>query len=566
LLLVTIIEAASVFSIAPIVDFLIKPDLQNASHITLRAVTLLASIGIPATLWGFLIVFLALNIMKSGFQIFAMNLMVRTKYSVHRDIMLGTFEDFFAARWYFFSSSEQGKLLNTFIREMNFIGDSFAAMGRLFSNILQLVLYIAIPFYLSWQVMSVSLASILVFALPFMLIGKINYRLGRKSLTTANQMSTTIQESFASAKVILGFANQHKSVEDLRRNFDAHRNAAVKSQTLRYSVPIMYYPLGFVALSFGLIMAQKLSFPLSELTVLVYCLFRIVPLVGRFMGEKSTIENFFPSFEQVINLRQRAKQLKQTTGTRNFTGFESEITIEDLSFAFPAHKPNLIDINVRIPEGRMIAIVGESGAGKSTLIDTIMGFNEPLKGKITIDGIPIQEFDIKSYRQRIGYVAQETILFNMTIDDNLRWANGAAKIEDIKEACRQANAHEFIKEFPDRYDTVVGDRGVRLSGGQVQRIALARAILRKPELLILDEATSSLDTRSERLIQEAIDNIAKRTTVIAIAHRLSTIVGADYVYVLKKGRVVEEGPYLQLVEMNGYFSHMVQSQMLEAAN
>ena len=192
----------------------------------------------------------------------------------------------------------------------------------------------------------------------------------------------------------------------------------------------------------------------------------------------------------------------------------------------------------------------------------IMGFHEPVSGMITFDGIPLQTFDINSYRQRIGYVPQDSVLFNTTIRDNLRWGNEEAGEAEIGEACRQANASEFIERFPDRYDTLVGDRGVRLSGGQCQRLALARAVLRKPELLILDEATSSLDTYSERLIQQAVESVAKETTVIVIAHRLSTVVNADYIYLLERGSVVEEGTYQDLLCKNGHFSDMVKLQSL----
>jgi ABC-type multidrug transport system fused ATPase/permease subunit len=272
-----------------------------------------------------------------------------------------------------------------------------------------------------------------------------------------------------------------------------------------------------------------------------------------------------PSYEQVKNLQHQARELEQRSGELLFSGFHQEIAVEDLTFEYPGHKPTLMDVNLRIPKAKMIAVVGESGAGKSTLIDMIMGFNEPLSGRVTFDGVPLERFDIKSYRQRIGYVPQDSILFNMTIRDNLRWANEAATDEEIKQACRQANADEFIERFPDGYDVLVGDRGVRLSGGQCQRVALARAILRKPDLLILDEATSSLDTKSERLIQQAIENIARETTVVVIAHRLSTITNADYVYVLHKGRIVEEGTYKELVRKQGHFSRMTQMQALEAA-
>jgi ABC-type multidrug transport system fused ATPase/permease subunit len=256
--------------------------------------------------------------------------------------------------------------------------------------------------------------------------------------------------------------------------------------------------------------------------------------------------------------------MNQKSGQRLFQGFNQEIAIRNLVFAYPGHKPVLSDINIVIPKGKMIALVGKSGAGKSTLIDMIMGFNEPISGQITLDGIPLEEFEIHSYRKRLGYVPQESILFNLTIKDNLLWANSSATDAEIKQACRQANADEFIENFPAGYATLVGDRGVRLSGGQIQRIALARSILRKPDILILDEATSSLDTHSERLIQQAIDGIAKETTVIIIAHRLSTVVNADYIYVIKDGRVIEEGSYARLIQENGEFRSMLQLQALES--
>jgi ABC-type multidrug transport system fused ATPase/permease subunit len=261
-----------------------------------------------------------------------------------------------------------------------------------------------------------------------------------------------------------------------------------------------------------------------------------------------------------MNLRDRAKKLEKRTGSRTFTGFDDSIMIEEVSYSYDVANTILDNVNVTIPKGKMIAFVGESGAGKTTLIDAIIGFNEPISGQIKIDGIPLQDFDIDSYRKKIGYVPQENILFNMSIMDNLLWANEDSTNEDIKKVCKLANADEFIEKFPERYNTVVGDRGVRLSGGQMQRIALARAMIRRPDLLILDEATSALDTKSERIIQKAIEKIASETTLVVIAHRLSTIANADYVYVLENGCIVEKGPYDDLIMKKGLFYNMVESQ------
>lgn len=559
----SLIGTVSIFTVAPVIDFFISPDLQNASPITRQAAAIMRSIGLPMTLGSFLSVFLAFQFFKNGFTLFTRHCLLRTKYAVLRALIIGTFEDFFRARWLFFSSSKQGTILNTFVREISIVGDAFGAMALYFASLLQVIFYLAVPFYISWQVTSLSLATALLLAWPFLLLGKVNYRLGKLNTSTANEVVAVIQESLGLVKVILGFGNQHKSLHDLERAFEAHRNATLKSQTLGLATPLMYEPLVTLVLVIALFAAQRFGLALSEMAVLLWALRNSIPSVGDLALQRNSLANFFPSYEQIQSLKQRAGELQQRSGELLFTGFRREIAVENLTFAFPGHEPTLADINLQIPKGRMVALVGESGAGKSTLIDMIMGFNEPLSGRITFDGVPLQRFDINSYRRRIGYVPQDSILFNMTIRDNLRWAKETAADAEIQEACRQANAKEFIERFPAGYDTLVGDRGVRLSGGQCQRIALARAILRKPELLILDEATSSLDTYSERLIQQAIETIAKETTVIVIAHRLSTIVHADYVYVLQMGRIVEEGTYQELVRKEGHFSRMMQMQALE---
>ena len=559
----SVVEACSLITIGPLIDLLINPDLEGTSQLTKVVVKTMHSIGLPVRLEIYLIIFLVFISLSSSLRIFVRHSVLKIKYAVQRDLILGTFNDFFNARWYFFTSGKQGVLLNTFMRELGIAGDAFRAIPLFFSGFLQLFFCLAIPFYISWQVTMASLVTILFLVWPFLLLGKISYRLGRRNTATANQVGIVMQEGLELAKVILGFGNQRKSYNHLQEAFDDHRNATIKSQTLGFSIPAMYQPLGVIVLSVALFTARRFGIPLSETAVLLLALWRAVFSFGQLAASKHSLENFFPSYEQIENLRKRAKELKQPSGNKKFIGFEKEIKLKDISFAYPEHDPVLANIYMTITKGKMIAVVGESGAGKSTLIDTIMGFNEPLSGKVSFDGVDLREFEINSYRRRIGYVPQDAVLFNMSIRDNLLWANQEASDQDIKYACLQANADEFIKKFPYGYDTLVGDRGVCLSGGQRQRIALARAILRRPQLLILDEATSSLDTHSERLIQVAIENIAKETTIIVIAHRLSTIVNADYVYVLKSGRIIEQGLYSSLAKKDGYFNQMVKLQLLQ---
>ncbi|MBI2016913.1 MAG: ABC transporter ATP-binding protein [Candidatus Rokubacteria bacterium] len=554
---------ASLVTLAPIIDFFVAGEGGAGSPITARVTSALAALGLPATLVTLLAVFLAFQFLKNGFSIFAKHYVLRTKYAVLRELILGTFEDFFRARWLFFSSARQGTLLNTFIHEITVVGNAFGAVALFFASLLQLAFYLAVPFYVSWPVTAVSMTAALLFAVPFLLLGRVSYRLGRLNTSTGNEFSAIIQEGLSLAKVTLGFGNQHKTVADLGRAFDAHRRVTLKSQTLLVATPLMYEPLAMLVLVIAVISARAFAVPLSEMAVILWALRNSVPLLGVVATQRNSLATFFPSYEQLRELRRQARALRQTSGARPFDGLRDQIALENVSFAYPGQEPALSRVTVRIPKGRMVAFVGESGAGKSSLVDLIMGFHEPTSGTVTIDGVPLHEIDIDGYRHSIGYVPQESVLFNTTIRDNLRWAKDTATDAEIREACRRANAEEFIDRFPDGYDTVVGDRGVRLSGGQCQR--MARAILRKPELLILDEATSSLDTHSERLIQQAIEAIARETTVVVIAHRLSTIVNADYVYVLQGGVVVEEGTYQALMRQAGYFSRMTQMQTLEAA-
>jgi ABC-type multidrug transport system fused ATPase/permease subunit len=563
LIIVGILDAASIITVAPVVDLMIHAGSNNLSTITIKITGILKNMGIPITLLSLMIVFLVCNILRSIFFILSKYFILSTRIKVIRGIMLGTFEDFFNSQWYFFSSNSQGILINTFSREIATVAEALGAMAGFFANVIQILFYFAVPFYLTWKVSTVSLISALICVTPLFLLGRLSYNLGSKITSTANQLTSVITESLSSAKVILGYGNQQKIITNLSKAFDRHYKVYQKASTLESSIPIIYFPLGMVCLVTTLLYSRAIGVPLSVTIAVLYSLMKSVPLIGELSKARNSLEIFYPSYEQIKRLRENAKQLKQITGQKLFQNISHGILFENVSFAYPGCKNVLDNINAKIPKGKMIAFVGESGAGKSTFIDMLMGFYKPSTGIIKIDDIPIEDFDIYSWRQKIGYVPQEGLLFNTSIRDNLLWSNNEVSESDIFNACRLARAHEFIQKCVNGYDTIVGDRGVRLSGGEIQRIALARAILRKPELLILDEATSSLDSNSEQMIQQSIETIAKYTTIVVIAHRLSTIKNADYVYVLSDGKIAEEGNYKELINQGGFFAQMVQKQMLD---
>ncbi len=563
LILSSLSGMVSVFSIAPLVDLFLNPDLENISALTGKAFSIITWLHLPVSKYSFLLLFLVATLMNNGFYLVSRYYMLRMKYAISLDLTLGSFEDFLNTKWFFFSSNKQGTLLNTFISEIQVVGNALGSISLLFSSFFQFVFFMAVPFYLSWQLTLVCISTAILFASPFLMLGKLNYRLGKLNTQTGNEVSGAIQESLSTAKVVMGFGNQHKSIANIRRVYNDHIRVTLKSQILAAATPLAYEPLGMVVVVIALIFGQHLSMPISELAVCLWALRNSVPLVGDVITRRNALINFAPSYEQIRALRQEALRQRQPSGGIPFKRFEREIRLSRFSFAYPNGATILTNMDLCIPKGKMVAIVGESGAGKSTLVDALMGFNTPTSGQITVDGVSLDQYDVNSYRQRIGYVPQDSILFDTTVRENLIWSREEASEAEIEYACIQANAHGFIRDLPNGYNTTVGDRGVRLSGGQCQRIALARAILKNPEVLILDEATSALDSHSERLIQEAIEQIAGKTTVVVIAHRLSTIIRADYIYVLESGMVVEEGNYHELVAKGGHLSRMTQLQFIQ---
>jgi len=540
-----------------------KPNLQGITPITRGLLAFLESTHLPANIYGIMGIVFLFVLIKLVLALLVLYSIQDIKYALMKDLECSTFNAFFDAGWGFFSMNNLGVLGNTFIKENAKVIDSFTQMLLFLTSFSRLIIYLMVALFVSWKYSSIIILSSMGLIFLSTLFSKINYNLGKKDTETANRMHEVITENLSAAKVVIGYGEQRKASNYLNIAISAHIEVIRKSQIICNGIPMVFQATGMGLIFLLLLLSFTwIKIPISELAIVVYSFYSALPIIGQVVAAREQMLNLYPAYEQLNSLRMLAEKYKQLSGGLDYKGFNENIIFKGVSFSYSRGSQVLSDVNCTIPKGKMIAMVGKSGAGKSTLVDLILRLFDPSGGQILVDGVDLKEFILFSWRQRVGYVPQDSLLFNMTIRENLKWSKDVATEEDIFHACKMANADEFIVKLPDKLDTIVGDRGVLLSGGQRQRIALARAILRKPDLLILDEATSSLDSHSEKLIQNAIENLSHKTTIVVVAHRLSTIINADLIYFFENGKIIEQGGFAELCALKGKFYDLARMQEL----
>ncbi|MDP3396791.1 MAG: ABC transporter ATP-binding protein [Methanoregula sp.] len=453
-------------------------------------------------------------------------------------------------------SQKSGKFIDILNRQAEYSTTSVFSITEILSNIFFILVYAVILLYISVELTIICLIIALstLYFLNFLI--KRSKQIGLLCNNTNIRMNEFVTERLGLLKLIKIFSTEREEADKLKKITDQYTtnntNFWMNGVKIETAFQIIIFTL---ALSILYISTVMLNLPLAMLLVFIFILVRLTDPLRQINTKRHDLGGQVASLEMIDRtLRETAEHKKIINGIRKFDTVNDRIEISHVNFSYSESIPVLKEISFSIRKNEMVALVGASGGGKSTIVDLIIRLIEPGSGSISIDGTDIRDFDIREYHSKIGFVSQDSYIFNASILENVCYGSDEKSLERAMEAARIANAHEFICSLPKGYDTELGERGVKISGGQKQRIALARAIYRNPEILILDEATSSLDSESEKIIQDSIDKIKQKFTILAIAHRLSTIENADLVIVIENGAIAESGNHEDLIRRGGVYA------------
>lgn len=495
--------------------------------------------------------------------------MLPLRTGIVKDIRMELYRKVLSLPLAFFSSERRGDIIARMSSDVGQVESSLtSSIDMLIRHPIAIIICFATMIFVSWQL---TLFVIVVAPIAGIIMGQVSKRLKAQG-TTAQRLwgniLSQLDETLGGLRIIKAFIAEKKMTDRFEAVNNTYRNAVITVSARQSLAHPMSEFLGTViiviVLLFGgwLILTGSRLIDASTFIFYMVILYSVINPLKEFTRAIYQVPLGLASMDRIDFILKAENPIKEQPEPKQLNAFTDKVELKDVSFHYVEGRDVLKHIDLTVEKGRTIALVGQSGSGKSTLVDLIPRYHDVCSGQILIDGKDIREVGISDLRQLIGNVNQEAILFNDTFYNNITFGVEDATMEQVIEAAKIANAHDFIMESEHGYDTMIGDRGGRLSGGQRQRISIARAILKNPPILILDEATSALDTESERLVQEALERLMKSRTTVAIAHRLSTIKNADEIYVLYEGEIVERGQHDELIAKNGYYKRLYDMQQL----
>ena len=499
--------------------------------------------------------------LKTGAYFLSSATIIPIRTGVVRDIRNQLYHKITSLPLGFFSEERKGDIIARMTGDVGEIESSImSSLDMLFKNPILIISYFTALLFISWQLTLFTLVFVPIFG---WFMGFVGRKLKRKSIAAQSLWSDTmsqVEETLGGLRIIKAFCAEDKMNQRFDRINSDYRNSVQRVNIRQQMAHPMSEFLGTVLIIIVLwvggilVLDQQI---LSGPTFIYYLvmLYSIINPLKDFSKAGYNIPKGLASMERVDKILKAENTIKEPASPKHIASFEHQIEFRHVSFRY-GEQWVLRDINLVIEKGKTVALVGQSGSGKSTLVDLIPRYYDVQEGEVLIDGINVKELGIHDLRQLIGNVNQEAILFNDSFRNNITFGVDSATQEQVEQAAKIANAHEFIMQTEHGYDTNIGDRGGRLSGGQRQRVSIARAILKNPPILILDEATSALDTESERLVQDALERLMKTRTTVAIAHRLSTIKNANEICVMHEGEIVERGTHEQLLAQGGYYKKL----------